>query len=94
MKGLRYSGIRCNSLAKQVLGARERASLEQQRHDRVCHQDQPHAGRQGREPDQSQADRQVSANLLAIATRGKHNAEVLARHPLRFVRSSSSGRSG
>jgi acyl-CoA synthetase (AMP-forming)/AMP-acid ligase II len=27
---------------------------------------------------------------LAIATRGKHNAEVLARHPLRFVRSSSS----
>ncbi len=27
---------------------------------------------------------------LAIASRGKHNAEVLARHPLRFVRSSSS----
>ncbi|HSC64382.1 MAG TPA: acyl--CoA ligase [Caldimonas sp.] len=27
---------------------------------------------------------------LAIATRGKHNAEVLARHRLRFVRSSSS----
>jgi oxalate---CoA ligase len=27
---------------------------------------------------------------LAIATRGKHNAEVLKRHPLRFVRSSSS----
>lgn len=27
---------------------------------------------------------------LAIATRGKHNAEVLARHQLRFVRSSSS----
>jgi acyl-CoA synthetase (AMP-forming)/AMP-acid ligase II len=27
---------------------------------------------------------------LAIATRGKHNAEVLARHPLRFIRSSSS----
>ncbi len=27
---------------------------------------------------------------LAIATRGKHNAEVLARHALRFVRSSSS----
>ena len=27
---------------------------------------------------------------LTIATRGKHNAEVLARHPLRFVRSSSS----
>ena len=26
---------------------------------------------------------------LAIASRGKHNAEVLARHPLRFVRSSS-----
>jgi oxalate---CoA ligase len=27
---------------------------------------------------------------LAIASRGKHNAEVLSRHPLRFVRSSSS----
>jgi oxalate---CoA ligase len=27
---------------------------------------------------------------LAIASRGKHNAEVLARHPLRFIRSSSS----
>ena len=27
---------------------------------------------------------------LAIASRGKHNSEVLARHPLRFVRSSSS----
>jgi acyl-CoA synthetase (AMP-forming)/AMP-acid ligase II len=27
---------------------------------------------------------------LAIASRGKHNPEVLARHPLRFVRSSSS----
>jgi len=27
---------------------------------------------------------------LSIASRGKHNAEVLARHPLRFVRSSSS----
>ena len=27
---------------------------------------------------------------LAIASRGKHSAEVLARHPLRFVRSSSS----
>jgi len=27
---------------------------------------------------------------LSIATRGKHNAEVLARHPLRFIRSSSS----
>ncbi len=27
---------------------------------------------------------------LAIASRGKHNAEVVARHPLRFVRSSSS----
>ncbi|ODV09574.1 MAG: AMP-dependent synthetase [Rubrivivax sp. SCN 70-15] len=26
---------------------------------------------------------------LAIASRGRHNAEVLARHPLRFVRSSS-----
>ncbi|MCY7371945.1 MAG: acyl--CoA ligase [Polaromonas sp.] len=26
---------------------------------------------------------------LAIASRGKHNADVLARHPLRFVRSSS-----
>ena len=27
---------------------------------------------------------------LSIASRGKHNAEVLARHPLRFLRSSSS----
>ncbi len=27
---------------------------------------------------------------LSIATRGKHNAEALARHPLRFIRSSSS----
>ena len=27
---------------------------------------------------------------LAIASRGKHNAEVIARHPLRFLRSSSS----
>ena len=27
---------------------------------------------------------------LAIASRGKHNADVLARHPLRFIRSSSS----
>jgi oxalate---CoA ligase len=27
---------------------------------------------------------------LSIASRGKHNTEVLARHPLRFVRSSSS----